>query len=234
MNSLFSIFDPSVGLQFIYLNWVRAALLIIWIPRSFYLLKTGFFRFLNNFIIILNKEIKLNFSPWHTPGLTHWVVSIFVFLALNNILGLLPYTFTASSHLRFSLTLALFSWLGYIIYSFSLDLNHNLAHFVPLGTPYILIPFMVLIEIVRRVIRPLTLSVRLAANIVAGHLLLVLISRPAPLSSLSIFLIIRVGIFLIILLERAVAFIQAYVFRILSSLYISEVNFSNLNYFKIY
>lgn len=233
MNSLFSIFDPSVGFNFLYLNWLRASLLRIWLPLSFFLLKTGPLTLVQNSILILSKEIKLNFTPWHTPGLTHWVVSIFVFLTLNNILGLLPYTFTASSHLRFSLTLALSRWVGYLLYSFCLDVNHNLAHFVPLGTPYILIPFIVLIEIVRRLIRPLTLSVRLAANIVAGHLLLVLISGPASIASPIIFLFIMVGIFFIIILESAVAFIQAYVFRILRSLYISEVNFSKLNYFKI-
>lgn len=229
MNSLFSIFDPRIGIRLFSLNWFSVILLLIWAPSSFYIIKRGYNIFIYNLLFRLEKEIKINFYPWNTPGLTHWIVSLFLFLALNNFLGLLPYTFTASSHLSFSLSVALSRWVGYIIFSFILDINHNLAHFVPLGTPYILIPFIVLIEITRRVIRPLTLAVRLAANMVAGHLLLVLVSGPAALSSFGVCLIIITGIFFIILLERAVAFIQAYVFSILRSLYVGEVNFSKLN-----
>ena len=99
---------------------------------------------------------------------------------------------------------------------------------MPSGTPYILIPFIVLIETVRSVIRPLTLSVRLAANIVAGHLLLTLLSSQAPPS--RVFLITPVILSLILLgvLESAVAIIQAYVFRVLRTLYVNEVNSSDL------
>ena len=95
-----------------------------------------------------------------------------------NFLGLFPYIFTPSRHLVITINLALPVWLGYITYSIILNINFFLSHLVPLGTPYPLIIFIVLIEIIRRIIRPLTLSVRLAANIVAGHLLMVLIRGP--------------------------------------------------------
>lgn len=98
-----------------------------------------------------------------------------------------------------------------------------LAHLVPLGTPYPLMPFIVIIELIRRVIRPGTLAVRLAANMVAGHLLLTLIGRIAPSVGLAILVIVIVGIILLITLECAVALIQSYVFRILITLYIEEV-----------
>ena len=74
--------------------------------------------------------------------------------------------------------LALPVWLGYMIYSTVNNLNGFLAHLTPLGTPYVLIPFMVIIELVRRFMRPLTLSIRLAANLTAGHLLIALITNP--------------------------------------------------------
>jgi len=90
-------------------------------------------------------------------------------------------------------------------------------------------PLIVLIELVRRLIRPVTLSVRLAANMVAGHLLLVLISGPAARSSLILFLVILIRVVLIIILESAVALIQAYVFITLNSLYINDVNTPNVN-----
>ena len=104
-----------------------------------------------------------------------------------------------------------------------------LAHLVPSGTPYALTPFIVLIELTRRIIRPLTLSVRLAANIVAGHLLLTLLSSQAsnPLFSIS-FLVVS-ALVLLSVLESAVAVIQAYVFSILSSLYVNEVNSHHLS-----
>ncbi len=104
-----------------------------------------------------------------------------------------------------------------------------LAHLVPNGTPYPLTPFIVLIEITRRLIRPLTLAVRLAANIVAGHLLLTLLRSQASNPLLLVSLLVISALILLSILEAAVALIQAYVFRVLSSLYINEVNSFALN-----
>ena len=85
-------------------------------------------------------------------------------------------------------------------------------------------PFIVLIEITRNVIRPLTLSVRLAANIIAGHLLLTLLSQGAPTVPLALLLVILSTVVLLATLESAVALIQAYVFSVLRTLYLQEVN----------
>lgn len=104
-----------------------------------------------------------------------------------------------------------------------------LAHLVPLGTPYPLTPFMVIIEIVRNVIRPLTLSVRLAANIVAGHLLLTLLSSQSLNPSYLIIALVLSALILLSVLETAVALIQAYVFSLLSALYLNEVNSFPIN-----
>lgn len=97
-----------------------------------------------------------------------------------------------------------------------------MAHLVPVGTPGALMPVIVLIETVRSIIRPGTLAVRLAANMVAGHLLLVLLgSQGANLGGL-ILVGLMVGLVALLTLECAVACIQAYVFTILRSLYINE------------
>ena len=146
---------------------------------------------------------------------------------INNFLGLLPYVFTGTSHLSVTLPLALPLWTGYILYNFINNTRRALAHLVPKGTPLILVPFMVLIEIVRNLIRPLTLSVRLAANIVAGHLLLVLVRGPMPSVNAGVLALAFTALIALIILELGVSFIQAYVFITLSSLYIDEVN--NLN-----
>jgi len=84
-------------------------------------------------------------------------------------------------------------------------------------------PFMVLIETIRNVIRPGTLAVRLAANMIAGHLLLVLLGNQGPgIASSLLVVLLRIQILLLVL-ERAVAVIQSYVFAVLSTLYSSEV-----------
>merc|ERR1712018_600140 len=111
--------------------------------------------------------------------------------------------------------------IGVISRSIVFDLRAFLAHLVPLGTPIVLIPLIVLIEIVRNIIRPITLSVRLAANIVAGHLLITLVTSGLPGTRLISLIVILIPLFV---LETAVALIQSYVFITLSSLYIGESN----------
>jgi F-type H+-transporting ATPase subunit a len=150
-------------------------------------------------------------------------LALFLLIVLNNRLGLLPYVFTASSHLVFTARLALPLWLGYFAIGWVKNTIHMLAHLVPQGTPGALIGFIVLIERVRRVIRPGTLAVRLAANIIAGHLLLTLLRGAISLASYR-----RIGLILVrqvalLILEAAVAAIQAYVFSVLRTLYAREV-----------
>lgn len=230
MNNLFSIFDPNVAWINIRLNWVRAVIVLLWIPRIFWLLKPKMLIILNLLIKSLSSEYKLNFVPVNSPGHTHWAISLFLIILLNNLAGLTPYTFTATRHLSFSVSIALVIWLGYIIFRIFINIGRFLAHLVPVGTPYVLMPFIVLIELVRNVIRPITLSVRLAANLVAGHLLITLVSSPIVSSRLLPILILLSCLYLLIVLESAVAFIQAYVFRILRTLYLSEVNYLKFNY----
>lgn len=153
---------------------------------------------------------------------------LFIFLLFQNFLGLFPYIFTSSTHLVFGLALGLPLWLGHIIFSYSKQPLFMLAHLTPLGTPRALQPFIVLIEVIRNIIRPLTLRVRLIANIIAGHLLLTLLGLIRNRGYRVLFLVL-ILITLIILLELGVAIIQAYVFTLLRRLYISEVNTIVLN-----
>jgi len=144
-------------------------------------------------------------------------------------MGLFPYVFTSRSHISFTLTFALPLWLGRILLSIIYQYNNLLAHLVPVGTPRFLIPVIVIIETVRNVIRPLTLSIRLAANIVAGHLLLTLLGSQGPLLRIFNLVFLMVGLFLLLLLEVAVACIQSYVFTILRSLYLNELISNKFN-----
>merc|ERR1712055_941577 len=139
-------------------------------------------------------------------------------------MGLAPYIFTRFSHISFTLTLALPIWTGSIVFSIKNQYNRLFAHLVPRGTPVALIPVMVIIETVRNVIRPGTLSIRLAANIVVGHLLLTLLGSQGPAVRGLI-----VSLVLLLCLELAVACIQAYVFTILRSLYLNELRTVTFN-----
>jgi F-type H+-transporting ATPase subunit a len=94
---------------------------------------------------------------------------------------------------------------------------------VPQSTPGALIPFIVLIESIRNVIRPLTLAVRLIANIVAGHLLITLLGNQTAVASNIILISLILTQILLLTLESAVAVIQSYVFAVLSTLYASEI-----------
>merc|ERR1712001_806216 len=122
---------------------------------------------------------------------------------------------------------------GRIVFSIKNQYNNLFAHLVPRGTPVALMPVIVIIETVRNVIRPGTLSIRLAANIVAGHLLLTLLgSQGRTLRIFNLILLIG-GLFILLLLEVAVASIQSYVFTILSSLYLNELLRNEFNKKKI-
>ena len=182
-------------------------------------MKNRFFFFINFFIGFLKKELKpLIGSNYHLGSLILFL-SLIVFIILRNLQGLFSYTFTWSSHLLFSLTLGLPFWFTILFIGFFNNLQKNLSHLVPNGTPVVLIRFIVLIETLSILIRPITLSVRLAANITAGHLLLRLISWGSSFYFINI--IVQILIFG---LEIIVAIIQSYVFTILLILYIEEEN----------
>ena len=224
MNNLFSIFDPIAGTFNLPLNWISTFLILLAFPQTFWLIPSQYVMVMKSITRFVHGEFIAILGPTSLPGLSWVRVSLLLFIMFNNALGLLPYVFTSSRHLRFSLTLALPLWLGFYVISWVVQPLPILAHLVPLGTPYPLIPFIVLIELIRGVIRPGTLAVRLAANIVAGHLLLTLLGSLAPSLNAALLLGVLGGLVALITLESAVALIQSYVFRVLITLYIEEVN----------
>jgi len=228
MNNLFSIFDPSSFFN-VPLNWISVCLAIFIIPNQFWLSNTQSLFTLKNITLNLKREFRSVLGGQVTPGIIWIICSILIFIAVNNFIGLFPYVFTASRHLFFTLPLGLILWTGFFTIKFFKQPLRMLSHFLPLGTPYPLIPLIVLIEVVRNIIRPITLSVRLAANIVAGHLLLTLLSSLRPAVSYPILTLVLMTLILLLILESAVALIQSYVFRILTTLYVEEVESFKIN-----
>nr|YP_010627152.1 ATP synthase F0 subunit 6 [Mecodina praecipua]WBK26843.1 ATP synthase F0 subunit 6 [Mecodina praecipua] len=224
MSNLFSIFDPSTNLFSLSLNWISTILGILFIPYSFWLIPNRHYLFWNFILSKLHNEFKTLLKNNYFQGSTFIFISMFSFILFNNFLGLFPYIFTSTSHLTLSLSISLPLWLSFMIYGWINNSQHMFIHMIPQGTPTILMPFMVLIETISNVIRPGTLAVRLTANMIAGHLLMTLLSSTGPnMNNYFIIMLILIQILLLIL-ESAVAVIQSYVIAILSTLYSSEVN----------
>nr|UFZ13763.1 ATP synthase F0 subunit 6 [Acanthacorydalis asiatica] len=223
MTNLFSVFDPSSNFN-LSLNWLSTFLGLLIIPMIYWILPTRFsflwFLTLNT----LHKEFKTLLGTSGHLGSTFIFISLFSMILFNNFLGLFPYIFTSTSHLTLTLGLALPLWLSFMIYGWFNHTQHMLAHLVPQGTPPILMPFMVCIETISNIIRPGTLAVRLAANMIAGHLLLTLLGNTGNSCPSNLLFILIFTQILLLMLESAVAIIQSYVFTILSTLYSSEVN----------
>nr|BDU79011.1 ATP synthase F0 subunit 6 [Homona magnanima] len=224
MNNLFSIFDPTTNLFNLSLNWISTFVGLMFLPYSFWLIPNRFLMIWNLILNTLHKEFKILLGTNSFNGSTFIFVSMFSFILFNNFLGLFPYIFTSTSHLTLSLSISLPLWLSFMLYGWINNSQHMFAHMIPQGTPNILMPFMVLIETISNIIRPGTLAVRLTANMIAGHLLMTLLSSTGP-SMYSYFIILLIIIqILLMTLESAVSIIQSYVISILSNLYASEVN----------
>ena len=157
-----------------------------------------------------------------------FIYTLFIFILINNLIGMVPYSLSTTAHfiLTFSLSFALV--LGATVLGFK---KHNLEFFslfVPAGCPFGLLPLLVLIEFISYLARCVSLGLRLAANVVAGHLLLNILSGFSYNIITHGFLFILVGLvplaFIISFsgLELGIAFIQAQVFVVLSSSYIKD------------
>uniref|UniRef100_I1Z8Y6 ATP synthase subunit a n=1 Tax=Satanoperca jurupari TaxID=81341 RepID=I1Z8Y6_SATJU len=176
--------------------------------------------FINRFAQQIFQPVNLNGHKWAAL-----LTSMMLFLITLNMLGLLPYTFTPTTQLSLNMAFAVPLWMATVIIGMRNQPTHALGHLLPEGTPTLLIPVLIIIETISLFIRPLALGVRLTANLTAGHLLIQLIATAAfvllPLMP-TVALLTAVLLFLLTLLEVAVAMIQAYVFVLLLSLYLQE------------
>nr|AND82678.1 ATPase subunit 6 [Crotalus cerberus] len=176
----------------------------------------------------LLKMFLFNMMSQLTPKGQKWsplLAGLILMLLLSNLLSLLPYTFTPASQLSTNMALALPLWLATIIMGMKDKFSATLAHLLPEGSPTPLIPFMILIETASQLMRPIALGVRLTANITAGHLLMTMVSS-TTISLINTYTFISplalTLLLLLTLLELAVACIQAYVFVLLTILYLQE------------
>ena len=184
------------------------------IPGKFQLLSEILYNFISKMISdTAGKKAKPYFP---------FIFSLFIFVLFCNMVGMLPYSFTVTSHIIVTLAFAMFIFIGVTILGFVIHGFKYLKIFVPSGVPVVLLPIIMIIEIISYLSRPVSLSVRLFANMMAGHKMLKvfggfvislgLVAGWLPLT----FSVALTG------LEILVAFLQAYVFAILTCIYLND------------
>nr|QQP21724.1 ATP synthase F0 subunit 6 [Strongylogaster xanthocera] len=224
MMNLFSIFDPSSSIFNFSLNWMSTLMGLLLLPKMYWMIPSRnnilFSKISNNFY----NEIKIILNNNNSKGSALLFFSLFMFILMNNFIGLFPYIFTSTSHLTLTLILAFPLWLSFNLFGWLNNYNHMFTHLVPQNTPPLLMPFMVMIETISNSIRAMTLSIRLTANMIAGHLLMTLLSSLGMSINFYVLPLLIITQFLLLTLESAVAVIQSYVFMILTTLYSKEVN----------
>jgi len=184
------------------------------VPGKFQLISEMLYNFISKMISdTAGKKAKPYFS---------FIFSLFIFVLFCNMVGMLPYSFTVTSHIIVTLAFAMFIFIGVTILGFVIHGFKYLKIFVPSGVPMVLLPIIMIIEIISYLSRPVSLSVRLFANMMAGHTMLKvfggfvislgLVAGWLPLT----FSVALTG------LEILVAFLQAYVFAILTCIYLND------------
>lgn len=157
-----------------------------------------------------------------------FVFSIFMIVLMGNMLGMIPYSFTFTSHIIVTGTLALIVFLTATLIGFMRHGLHFFSLFLPAGLPIVLAPLIIMIEVVSYLSRPISLSVRLFANMVAGHTMMKVFAGFSVMMAASsgiglvgsvLPLMINTALFG---LEILIAFIQAYVFAVLTCMYLKD------------
>nr|YP_010890054.1 ATP synthase F0 subunit 6 [Resomia ornicephala]WJJ70066.1 ATP synthase F0 subunit 6 [Resomia ornicephala]WJJ70078.1 ATP synthase F0 subunit 6 [Resomia ornicephala] len=176
---------------------------------------------LEHFIELVKENLSLKFWSYTLP-----LVSLFFFILAFNCRCYWIYVMPGSSHIAITFGMAFSIWLGIVIYGFINFKFSFLSIFMPVGAPLIMSPFLVIIEIVSNLSRPVALGMRLAANITAGHILLTILSDFGCKLLMYTYTIPGYFPLLIIMfmfvLELGVLFIQAYVFTLLVLIYLKD------------
>uniref|UniRef100_A0AAU8G9A7 ATP synthase subunit a n=1 Tax=Colposcenia ignota TaxID=3230277 RepID=A0AAU8G9A7_9HEMI len=216
-------FDPMANFNMHY-NWMMLIIIISFIPLPFWVVNSRMTIILELLTSKLHQELSSLFNKnIMYKGTTLLMISCFMYILMSNLTSNFPYSFCVSAHMSFSMSLALPIWLSIIMFQWTNLFKTCSAHLVPLGTPIILMPLMVMIELTSNVIRPMALAVRLTANLIAGHLLMALLGNTFNFKQMNWMIILNIQT-MFLLFELMVAMIQAYVFSVLMTLYSSEIN----------
>src|SRR5215475_3935073 len=205
--------------------WIAAALIIFIFRYAFRqqrAIPTGMANFLEAIIVFLRDEVIFpNMGEEGRPYLPY-LLTVFFFILFCNLLGLIPFLATATGNVSVTAALAMISLIMIQVGGIrEYGLKHHLQNFIPHGIPTWLLPIMIPVEIMGQFTKPFALCIRLFANMTAGHIVILsFISMIFILKSLFISPISVLFALFISLLELFVAFLQAYIFTMLTSLFI--------------
>ena len=216
--------DLSISKHVVWM-WIAAALLIVVFlvaTARRALVPKGLYSMLESFVLFIRDEIAIkNIGHHHGPEYVSYLCTAFFFILFMNLVGLLPYGASATGNLNVTVVLALCTFVMTQVAGMrSQGVVGYWAHLVPAGVPKWLYPIMLPVEILGLFTKPFALTVRLFANMVAGHIVILFLLALTVLLSVyvaPISVAFALGIFL---LELFVALVQAYVFTMLSALFI--------------
>lgn len=209
----------AVGLITGLMIWGTASRAIV--PGRLQAMAEGAYEFVHGLVVGQVGEEGRRFFPF--------VFSLFMFILFGNLLGLLPYAFTFTSHIAITFALALLVFVLITAVGIAIHGWHWFSYFLPEGAPKVLAPLIIVIEIISYLSRPISLSVRLFANMVAGHVMLkvfatfilMLAGGLGALGVVGAALPLAINVALVGF-EILVAFLQAYVFAMLTSIYLHD------------
>ena len=208
--SLFMVISTSIILLFLFLGSREKRI----VPNIIQLVAEMFYTFVAKMISDTAGSKAKPYFPF--------IFSLFMFVLFCNMVGMLPYSFTVTSHIIVTLIMALFIFIAVTIIGFVKHGFKYLSIFVPSGVPAVLLPLITIIEIISYLSRPVSLSVRLFANMMAGHTMLKVFGGfVVSLGILGGWLPLSFSVALTGL-EILVAFLQAYVFAILTCIYLND------------
>jgi F-type H+-transporting ATPase subunit a len=181
------------------------------------------FEVLHGFI---GELVKTNIGREGRPYFPY-IFTLFIFIFFANIFGMLPYSFTVTSHISITLSLALFVWSGATLVGIIKHGWHFFRLFFPTGAPVFVAPILVPIEIISYLSRPVSLAARLFANMVAGHVMIKIFAGfftmlPETYGGMAMGIVPILFNVLLTGFEVVIAFLQAYVFTILSCIYFND------------
>lgn len=173
------------------------------------------------FYELVHSTVKENLGE-HTKKYFPFVFSIFMIVLMGNLLGMVPYSFTYTSHIIVTGALALFIFLMATLIGLMRHGLHFFSFFLPAGLPWAMIPLILPIEIISYLSRPISLSVRLFINMMAGHTILKVFAGFSVMMGAVFGVLPMIVNVALVGLEVLIAFIQAYVFAILTSIYLKD------------
>nr|ART64891.1 ATP synthase subunit 6 [Cerithidea sinensis] len=224
---IFSSFDDhnQVFLSMYGLVWAFSLFIVLLFSSSFWVSNPSWMEVIYLFKETITSQVFRSFGV-NLGSFMGLISGLFLLLIFMNLAGLVPYVFSATSHLAVSFSLGFPLWLSLIISGAVYMPSSTIAALLPMGAPAPLNPFLVLIETVSIMARPITLSVRLMANMSAGHIVLTLIGNYLTASmfsfpSFTMLSLVSIQIFYTIF-EFGISVIQAYIFCLLITLYSDE------------